>query len=506
MNSTSSRRSQRGVTLIEALVALVVMSLGMLAFAGLHARMRLNSDIARERSEAVRLAQRDMEDLRAYVDLPAYDAIAANSSLSAVGTTTTFTIARTVDSSNSLMKQLRVAYSWTDRAGQAQTVVVRSTVARSDPKIGVMMALAPNGSPVKDPLGRDVQIPIPAKNLGDGTSVFKPNQGQGLAFVFSNDTGYVTRRCTGVSAVTGQITTTTVANGTNGCQDLTNPAYLLSGYIRFSTGNTVNVTTPNDPPPNGGSATISIKLDDTTISTGAPLGTLDRLNTTYWTGLAAGVGSSYTTPECGAEDSKTITYDETVNYSQTSTAANGTTQTTTQSIAKVVLIVPASTALTKAAIQPYTSLTSSADDLAKINNIQDAGERYIGYACVMYPIDLNGAKAWSGRVTIAPSPTTAWPLGANASSFKVCRYSADADLDGSVYLPAVQPSSNASTVMTKIDNAEHPNAYIWVTNSLSNQNFVVIKGNNSCPSDSGFEVNGQGQENYTDETTVLHQP
>ena len=31
--------------------------------------------IARERSEAVRLAQRDMEDLRAYVDLPAYDAM-----------------------------------------------------------------------------------------------------------------------------------------------------------------------------------------------------------------------------------------------------------------------------------------------------------------------------------------------------------------------------------------------------------------------------------------------
>jgi Tfp pilus assembly protein PilV len=507
MKSTFRPRAQRGITLIEALVALVVMSLGMLAFAGLHARLRLNSDVARERAEAVRLAQRDMEDLRAYVDLPAYDAIAANTTGTTIGATTTFTIARTVDSSDSRMKQLRVAYAWTDRSGAAQQVVVRSTVARSDPKVTALMALAPNGSPVKDPLGRDVQIPIPAKNLGDGTSVFKPAQGQGLTFVFDNDSGFVKRRCTGVGAATGQIGISDVAAGTNGCEDLVPPAYLLAGYIRFSTDNSVNATTPNDAPPNSGGASIAIKLDDTTISTGAPLGTLDRLNTSYWTGLSAGVGSTYTAPECGAQDSKTITYSELVNYSQASTNPDGTSTTTTQSTATVVLIVPASTPLTAAGIQPYTSLTSSSTDLAKITNVVDTGERYIGYACVMRPIDLNGAKAWSGRVTIVPS---GWSLGTTYSTstplYKVCRYSADADLDGSVYLPALAPASNSSTVMTKIDNAEHPNGYIWVTNSLSNQNYLVIRGSNNCPTDGAFEVNGQGQENYTDETTVLHQP
>jgi prepilin-type N-terminal cleavage/methylation domain-containing protein len=509
MQTILRRRPQRGVTLIEALVALVVMSLGMLAFAGLHARLRLNSDVARERAEAVRLAQLDMENLRAYADLPTFDAFAANTTGTTVGATTTFAINRTIDTSDDSMTQLRVAYGWNDRAGQAQQVVVRSTVARSDPKLSAMMALPPNGSPVKDPLGRDVQIPIPAKNLGDGTSVFKPNQGQGLAFVFSNESGLVTRRCTTVSQTTGQIGVANVAAGTNGCVDLASPAYLLSGYIRFDLSNNPSASNPNNAPPNGGTASIAIKMDDTVITTGAPLGTLNRLNTTYWTGLSAGVGASYTAPECGAEDSKTITYSQLVNYSQTSTNPDGTTSTTTQANAQVVLIVPASTALTAAAIQPYTTLSASASDLAKITNVQDGGERYIGYACVVYPKDLNGAKAWSGRSTLVPS---GWTLGTGTGAYKVCRYSADSDLDGSIWLPTqvggtdITPTSSPNTVMTKIDNAEHPNGYIWVTSSLSNQNFLVINGNRNCPTDGAFEVNGQGSENYTDETTVLHQP
>ena len=60
-----SQRS-RGVSLIEAMVALAIMGFGMLAVVGVQATLRLNADIAKQRSEATRLAQEAMEDQRAF--------------------------------------------------------------------------------------------------------------------------------------------------------------------------------------------------------------------------------------------------------------------------------------------------------------------------------------------------------------------------------------------------------------------------------------------------------
>ena len=57
---------QRGATLVEALVAFVVLLLTVVAVVRVHGQFRLGSDIARQRSEAVRLGQQDLESLRAY--------------------------------------------------------------------------------------------------------------------------------------------------------------------------------------------------------------------------------------------------------------------------------------------------------------------------------------------------------------------------------------------------------------------------------------------------------
>ena len=50
----SFRPLQRGISLVEALVAMLVMSFGMLAIVGLQATLRLNADVAKQRAEAVR--------------------------------------------------------------------------------------------------------------------------------------------------------------------------------------------------------------------------------------------------------------------------------------------------------------------------------------------------------------------------------------------------------------------------------------------------------------------
>ena len=51
------RAIQRGVSLVEAIVAMAVMAFGMMAIVGLQTTLRQNSDIAKQRSEAVRIAR-----------------------------------------------------------------------------------------------------------------------------------------------------------------------------------------------------------------------------------------------------------------------------------------------------------------------------------------------------------------------------------------------------------------------------------------------------------------
>ena len=67
---------QRGASLIEALLAFLALSLGMLALARVQTGLRAGADIARERSVAVRLAQVDTERSRAFADYAGWSTIA----------------------------------------------------------------------------------------------------------------------------------------------------------------------------------------------------------------------------------------------------------------------------------------------------------------------------------------------------------------------------------------------------------------------------------------------
>ena len=60
---------RRGVSLVEALVAMAVMSIGMLAVVGVQGTMRLNSDLARQRTEATRIASEEIERVRSFTSL-----------------------------------------------------------------------------------------------------------------------------------------------------------------------------------------------------------------------------------------------------------------------------------------------------------------------------------------------------------------------------------------------------------------------------------------------------
>ena len=60
---------QGGFTLVEAMVALLVTAFGMLAIAGFQMTLSRSADLAKQRSEAVRLAEEKIEELRAFTSV-----------------------------------------------------------------------------------------------------------------------------------------------------------------------------------------------------------------------------------------------------------------------------------------------------------------------------------------------------------------------------------------------------------------------------------------------------
>ena len=63
----SVRKSQQGVVLIEAMIAILLFSLGVLAIVGLQAAMIKNVDDSKYRTEASYIAQKRIEIGRAHV-------------------------------------------------------------------------------------------------------------------------------------------------------------------------------------------------------------------------------------------------------------------------------------------------------------------------------------------------------------------------------------------------------------------------------------------------------
>ena len=255
---TSSSRRQRGITLIEALIAFLVLAIGMLAIARVQTHLRLSAEVARQRSEAVRLAQEDVETLRAFTVLVAapgapgthsFEAIASTSrtvdASSGYATNTSYRVTRQVTAAGTLMaKNLLVTVSWNDPAGNPQQIALGSLVAGVAPVFSGALGLARSASPSRGPFGRSIRIPLTAKDLLDGRSAFKPVGAGSVAFVFDNRSGLLIGRCAAVSSITPTSALTATALGA--CD--THVGHLLSGVVRFTSSPLPNAAQSNDAP------------------------------------------------------------------------------------------------------------------------------------------------------------------------------------------------------------------------------------------------------------------
>lgn len=418
------RRKQRGTTLLEGLVAFLVLSLGMLSVLRVQTQMRTNTDVARQRSEAVRIAQEDIEKLRAFSVIAVRAGASAYASVASVTravdsgsgqpSNTSYALIREITAADApASKNASVSVAWDDKSGSRHQVVLSTLISGQDPAYSGALKVTSQPRPLRGVQQRSPWIPVDAKDLGQGSSAFKPIAAGTEAWVFDNATGNVTARCVGVDASASNSSLSASALGA--CEPL--QGYALSGVVRFSGATPPDPAAANDMP-----AALSVAISTTDATTGA--------------------GSA---PLCRSDARKSVTY-----------TFAGASRTEAVPLSAVPATLGVSTWL-------------------------ETGERYVAYHCVVVPAAPGGA--WSGRANIVPA---GWTLGAGPSDHRVCRYSADLDGSGAVD-----------------NNLEHPQNYTALNASLTHQNFLVIKGTQSCPS----AAPGGGTNNViADLSTAPHQP
>ena len=159
---------QRGFTILEAMVALLVAAFGLLGLVGLQVTLSRNADVAKQRGEATRLAEEKLEDLRYFTAIDATQGQESWAQLSDGTDTATTNVAfsRTVTldgSTSDTMRFAQVSVNWVDRANERQSVVMRSVVSRTDPAdVGALGFPLPNNTTLKRPKNRSMNIPVKA--------------------------------------------------------------------------------------------------------------------------------------------------------------------------------------------------------------------------------------------------------------------------------------------------------------------------------------------------------
>ncbi len=371
---------QRGVTLIEALLAFLVLAGGVLSVAKLQLHLQAHAEESRQRSEAMRIAQEDIELLRSFADRSADAGTAgampferietATVSVEGFGgspTNTVFRLTRQVDDNPSArLKAATVSVAWTARDGSTQQAVLNSVVAGVNPAIAGALTVAPSRLAPTSGYARSPGIPVTAKSLGDGRSVLKPDTEGTIAYVFDNLSAEVTQRCTNVAVerTTAQLNAADLTY----CSELR--GHWLSGTVRFSNATPPTPEAANDIPLD---LTVSVAL--TGAADAAP-------------------------PECSTKALKAVQYRSTDSIRRES--------------------VPLSATPASIGVAEWIEL----------------GERYVAYQCV---VPIRGAAGrWSGRSNLVP---LGWSLGTTAADHQVCRYTTDLDRSGAIDRNEEHPST-----------------------------------------------------------------
>ncbi len=153
-------------------------------------------------------------------------------------------------------KTAQVNVQWTDRRGVTQTATLSTVISGSDPSASLGLSVPPAGTPIRRPKNRDLNVPVPAVDLGNGTSAFTPpGAASNVRLIFSNTTGLLKKKCTG----TGTDWTTW------SCADV--DGYLVTGYISITNQAPATLASPIDLTFTLSEGTLDLCYDDSALGT-----------------------------------------------------------------------------------------------------------------------------------------------------------------------------------------------------------------------------------------------
>ena len=140
----------QGFSLIEALIAAVIVAVTMLGVGKLQGITLFNSADSRMKTHALNLAQKKIETLRMFANQSTYTGLDSGATLSTdpilVGANASFTRTWNISSCPTLVytstcKKVNVKVTWTDPKGIGQTGQLTSYIAEADPvKSGVVLS------------------------------------------------------------------------------------------------------------------------------------------------------------------------------------------------------------------------------------------------------------------------------------------------------------------------------------------------------------------------------
>lgn len=142
----------KGIILIEALVAMLIVALGMLGIIKLQGHLISSTGLAKARAEAIALAEDRMELLRSRLD---EDELESGTDPDIEGTNATYDVAWTIsDLTGPDQRFVDIDVSWTDSRDEAQVISLQGLIAWEDPASVARLDKDINQAPtVKPPTG-----------------------------------------------------------------------------------------------------------------------------------------------------------------------------------------------------------------------------------------------------------------------------------------------------------------------------------------------------------------
>ncbi|MDO9371219.1 MAG: prepilin-type N-terminal cleavage/methylation domain-containing protein [Gammaproteobacteria bacterium] len=143
MTPMSTYTRQTGFSLVETLIAIVVLAVGLISMARFQGAVLQDSSLAKARTEATTQGETKIDQLRVFANINGYNAIVAGTdtvTAATAGSNTAYTRAWTVtDDVVTPHKLLTMQVTWPDKQGNVTpdtTATLATIIGEIDPRVG----------------------------------------------------------------------------------------------------------------------------------------------------------------------------------------------------------------------------------------------------------------------------------------------------------------------------------------------------------------------------------